>query len=154
MNSDLKRRQLDRRIATLGDALSLFLIQGDRVRSIREALRMSQAQLARRMGVTQPTIARIEKDEAEGKLTLRTLSRVAEALECNLFYALLPKKGDLEDIVQRQALDKARRMVSKVDQTMILEGQGVSHEERESLIEETATDILARRPSLIWDEDE
>jgi len=115
---------------------------------------MSQAQLARRIGITQPTLARIEKDEGEGKLTLKILSRVAEALECRLFYALVPQDDDLEGIVQRQAMDKARRLVSGVNQSMALEGQGVSEEEREALIKETARDILAHRPASIWDEDE
>ncbi|MBC8424791.1 mobile mystery protein A [bacterium] len=154
MNSDLERRQLDRRFASLGEAQSWMLVQGNRVRSVREALHMSQAQLARRMGVTQPTVARIEKDEAEGRLTLRTLSRVAEALECHLYYALMPKARDLEHIVRHQAMKKARERVGGANQSMALEGQSVSEEEREALIAETASDILADKPTSIWDDDE
>jgi len=95
VDSDLQRRQIDRKYQSLREALAAMLSQGNSVRSVREALHMSQAQLARRLGIKQPSVARIERDESEVKLTLKTLSRVAEALECRLTYHLIPKETDL-----------------------------------------------------------
>ena len=42
------------------------------------------------MGVTQPTVQRLELSEAEGAIQLKSLRRAAEALDCDLVYALVP----------------------------------------------------------------
>src|ERR1700730_5919753 len=60
------------------------------IRAIRDALGMTSAQLAHRLGVSQPRIIELEKSEASGTVTLNTLQRAAEALGCRLVYALVP----------------------------------------------------------------
>ena len=47
--------------------------------ALREKLNLTQAELAERIGVTQPYIARIENDEASN-LSLETLVKIVEAL--------------------------------------------------------------------------
>ena len=128
--------------------------RGDSIRSVREALGMTQAQLARRLGIAQSSVARLERDEATGNVMLSTLSRAAEALECRLAYVLIPAAGSHEDTVRERAATKARKLVLGVDSSMRLEGQGVSDEEREVLISETARDLLDGRPASIWDDDD
>jgi predicted DNA-binding mobile mystery protein A len=51
------------------------------VKGIREALGMTTAQLAKRLGVKQPSVVAIEQSETKGTIELATLRRVAEALE-------------------------------------------------------------------------
>ncbi len=46
---------------------------------LREGTGLTQAELARRIGVSQPFIAKIENDEA-GNLSLETLVRIVDAL--------------------------------------------------------------------------
>lgn len=53
-----------------------------RVQELREAKGWSQAELARRSGVPQPTISRIEAGES-GSISLGNLERLAEALGVN-----------------------------------------------------------------------
>lgn len=55
---------------------------GERIRGLREAQGISQAELGRRIGSTQPAIARLEAGRVSP--TLETLDRVAAALEVEL----------------------------------------------------------------------
>ncbi len=56
------------------------------VKAIREALGMTTAQFAQRMGVSQPRTTELEQAEIEDKITLGTLRRAAEAMNCTLVY--------------------------------------------------------------------
>src|ERR1700722_8381925 len=93
---------LDRRFKALGP-----LVQNPRppkgwLRAIRDALGMTTAQFARRLGVSQPRIIELEKSEVTGGVTLNTLQRAAEALGCRLVYALVPERA-LADTVRERA---------------------------------------------------
>ena len=55
---------------------------GEQLRALREAQRLSQAELARRMGSTQPAIARLEAGRVAPSLD--TLDRAAAALGVEL----------------------------------------------------------------------
>lgn len=54
----------------------------ERVRGLREASEMSQSELARRIGSTQPAIARLEAGGVAP--SIETLERIAEALDLKL----------------------------------------------------------------------
>lgn len=56
----------------------------------RTAAGMTQAELARRAGTTQPVIARLEDANYQGH-SLRLLQRVADALECQVRISLIPR---------------------------------------------------------------
>ena len=119
------------------------------IRAIRDALGMSGAQLGRRMGVKAQSVADIEKSEASETIQLKTLRRVAEALDCVVVYALIPKSS-LEDLVRRRAREIARKELIRIAHTMDLEAQGLSHEEREEQIETYIHDHLRERD--LWED--
>src|ERR1700689_487956 len=96
------RSQLDERFIELGPAKRFTPPVRGWIKAIREALGMSSAQLAKRMGIKQPTLTEIEQSELRGTIQLTTLRRGAEAMECTLVYALVPKKS-LETTVRDQA---------------------------------------------------
>ena len=58
---------------------------GEQIRALREAQHISQAELARRMGSTQPAIARLEAGRVSPSLD--TLDRAAAALGAELVIA-------------------------------------------------------------------
>jgi transcriptional regulator with XRE-family HTH domain len=58
------------------------------IRALREAAGWSMAELARRAGVSQPTVANWEKRERDGRITIATLRRAAAALDADLSYAM------------------------------------------------------------------
>src|SRR5216683_5188812 len=86
------------------------------IRAIRDALGMSGVQLATRLGVRPQTVDAIEKSEAGGTIQLKTLQRAAEALDCTLVYALVPRTS-LKDMVQSRARSLALRDLDRVGHT-------------------------------------
>src|SRR5580658_7650966 len=81
------------------------------IRAIRDALGMSSAELATRLGVSQQAVADLERSEAQDTIKLETLRRAADALDCDLAYVLVPRIP-LEDEVRAQARRKAQARVA------------------------------------------
>lgn len=92
------------------------------VRAVREALGMSAATLAARLGTTAGAVTRLEQSEAADRIRLDTLRRAADALGCDLVYLLVPRRP-LNAVVRDRARELAHRQVSAVEQTMRLEDQ-------------------------------
>jgi predicted DNA-binding mobile mystery protein A len=95
---------------------------GGWVRAIREALDMTTEDLAARMHLTQSSVTRLEKSEKARTVQLDTLTRAAEALNCDLVYALVPRQP-LDDIVNDQAGRVAMERLRRLGHTMALEQQ-------------------------------
>lgn len=123
------------------------------VRTIRKALHMTIAQLAKRIGVSSSRIVAIEMAEPEGGITLRTLSEVANAMECEFVYALVPKKS-LKILLKERAETVAKSRIQHVSHSMLLEDQAVSKEfEREQFND--LVQLLSSKPRLLnslWNE--
>jgi len=85
---------------------------------------MTTAQLAKRLGVAQPSVIGLEKAEASKVVTIATLERAAHALDCTLVYALVPRKP-LETIVRERARDAAQERLRTISHSMALEDQRV-----------------------------
>jgi predicted DNA-binding mobile mystery protein A len=117
------------------------------VKAIRNALGMSQAALAHRLGVTAAAVGQLERAEVAGGVTLAKLSEVATALECTLVYALVPNTT-LEDTIQRQAHRVAKEQLGYVGTTMALEDQAVSDQDRDAYLEEVAQTLVERNNQL------
>ena len=122
---------------------------GGWIRAVRTSLGMSVRQMAERIGIAQQSAARLEKNETNDAITLKSLRKAAEALDCRLVYAFVPNEGSLGGIVYKQALRKARDIVAPVDHSMMLEAQDVGDRQ-----EKTAqiADELVRNPAIsLWD---
>ena len=118
------------------------------IRSIRKSIGMTTRQLAERIGVTQQATSKLEENEFDNSVTLKTLRRAAEAMDCKLVYAIIPNQGNLEDIVRKQAYKKAKAIVEPVNHTMLLEAQEVG--DLQSKINETADELLNNLSSKLW----
>jgi predicted DNA-binding mobile mystery protein A len=107
------------------------------VRAVREALGMSAAVVAARMGTTAGAVTRLEQSEAADRIRLDTLRRAADALGCDLVYLLVPRRP-LTTVVRDRAGELARRQVEAVEQTMRLEDQatGKAKEMQDQLAEQ------------------
>jgi predicted DNA-binding mobile mystery protein A len=95
---------------------------------MREALGMTTADVAARLDVNPSSVHRFEASEAAGRIQLDTLSRVADALGCDVAYLLVPRRP-LEDVVDDRALQLARRELAGLGHSMELEGQGLTGDE-------------------------
>jgi predicted DNA-binding mobile mystery protein A len=122
---------------------------GGWVRAIRTALGMSARQLAERMGVSQQALSRLESKEAVDAVTIKTLRRAAEAMGCQVVYAVIPGERSLQDIVDEQALKKASELVGAVDHTMKLEAQEVGDVEDKT--RQVAGEMAVSLNTSLWE---
>src|SRR5688500_1592039 len=106
----LTREQLDEKLIRLKET-SIFTNETGCIKLIRKALGMSTRQLAERAGIDQSRVAKLEKAEVEGNLTLSSLKKIAEGLNMRLVYAFVPEEG-LEKMVTDQATKIAMNRVS------------------------------------------
>lgn len=120
------------------------------LRTVRKALGMSGAQLARRMGMTRGAVARNEKAELEGGITLKTMKQMAVNMNCRFVYAVIPER-DVEDIIEHQAREKAKKLVHQASVHMALEAQSLSNESINAEVERLVKELLGK-PSSIWNE--
>ncbi len=83
---------------------------------------MSAGVLGRRLGVSAQAVYALEASEADGHIRLDSMRRAADALDCVLVYALLPKEG-LDATVRRQATRVVEAQLRSTSWTMALEDQ-------------------------------
>jgi predicted DNA-binding mobile mystery protein A len=138
------RLRLDERLAALKPEDRFQPPPKGWIRAIRDAIGMSGLQLASRLGVRPQTIDAIEKSEAAGSIQLETLRRAAEALDCTLVYALVPKTS-LDGAVNRRARTIATRDLRRVAHTMELEDQGTGDADMEARIDAYIRDVIKDR---------
>jgi predicted DNA-binding mobile mystery protein A len=121
------------------------------VRAVRDALGMTTAQLARRIGVSQPRIVELEQAEAGGTINMRSLQRAAEALGCRVVYALIPQRP-LEVTIRERAERLAARHYGAVEHSMGLEDQGVDDAQASQQLHRERVEDLLRHPARLWDD--
>lgn len=152
MKSDVEtsvRRQLDRRFEGVSLESLLPRPRNGWIRTTRQALGMRLADLAKRLGVTEGSIRQSEAAELDESLTLKRLRRAAEAMECELVYAFVPKTS-LEDSYKEQIRKRAVADAGRVARTMALERQGVSDDLTNRHAETLYRDYLGHPPRDLW----
>ena len=121
-NARQAREALDRRLVALGPVSRFAVPRLGWIRAIRDALGMTAADLAARMGISGASVRAMEETEVSGGIRLSTLRRAAEAMNCTLVYAFVPNES-LERTVVQQARWVLREQMSRSRQTMALEDQ-------------------------------
>lgn len=147
------RRQLDQRLSVLRGTQALTRPSRGWIKAIREALGMTTAQLASRLGVSQPRVVAIEKAEAQKAITLASLERTAHALDCRLVYTLVPRKP-LDELVEDRAKAKAKQRLQWTSHSMALEAQTVTSTDQEEQLKRLTKKLLEKAGSELWEEDE
>ncbi len=112
------------------------------ISSVREALGITLDQIGKQIGSSRQAVQQLERAEATDRITLGALRRTAEAMGCELVYALVPKSGTFAELAERPARDRAARDVKSVMHTMMLEDQ--KPENADQLIEDEAQRRLNR----------
>jgi predicted DNA-binding mobile mystery protein A len=65
------------------------------LRQVRQVSGITASDVAGRMRVTQKSVFRLEMAEKSGTITLKALRRAADALECDVVYAVVPRERTL-----------------------------------------------------------
>lgn len=118
----LRLAQLERAIGGLRVLSSVRRPRDGWLKAIRESLGLSRKVQASRVGISASTLQKSEEAEAEYRITLGQLRKLAEGLDCELVYALIPRKS-LEEVVHDRAYQIALSETSRVTHTMALEDQ-------------------------------
>ena len=147
---DLRIRQLDEALATFDPVRRRPPPPTGWARAIREALGMSLRQMSRRTGLSKTSIGSAEAGEVKGTVQFNTLQRLADALDCDLVYALVPRSS-LGRTLEAQAERKAAQLVGRVADSMELEAQGVPDQETERQVREMIPALLRDRGRDFWD---
>jgi predicted DNA-binding mobile mystery protein A len=111
---------------------------------------MSNRQLAERMGVAVSRISKLESSEVSGSTTLQSLERAADAMGCELVYALVPRRS-FQEFIEQHARKAAEQRASYVDHHMALEAQNLDKATLERYIDEDVQTILREQPRWLWD---
>jgi len=119
------------------------------IRAVRDALGMTGRQLAKRLKVKPPRITVLEHDETKGRVTLDTLRRTAEAMDCVVVYAIVPRSS-LEQMVRSQVEKVVRDRMSKVSHSMALEGQKLEVREQSLSYDAAVEEMMRKMPRSLW----
>lgn len=154
--SELKKiaiKQCRNKVKGLQGALKGIVLPSEGwIKTLRQALNMSGAQLARRLGVTRGLISKTEKAEISGGITLKKMQEIAQGMNCRFVYAIVPE-SDVDDLLKAQAIKKASSRVKRASTHMALEDQALNDEQLRLEIERLAENMLASSDSTLWDED-
>jgi predicted DNA-binding mobile mystery protein A len=124
---ELRIKQLERTLAPFQSAAPIPRPHKGWVRAIREALGLSSGDMAAKMGTSRQLIIQQENAESQDRITLKSLRALANALDCDLVYALVPRSGSLPDLAASQARNRARNHVIGVEHSMAIESQASGH---------------------------
>ncbi|VHO02140.1 helix-turn-helix domain-containing protein [Candidatus Rhabdochlamydia sp. T3358] len=121
---------------------------GALISSIRIQLGMSQKALAKRAGVPQSTVSRVEQGQSG---SLSTLNKILEAISCDLVIA--PLLHDSIDAIRRkQARNVAEKQVRYLKGTMNLEDQQPDSRFIDELIKQEEERLLQGPNAKLWEE--
>lgn len=145
------RRQLDKRLNSLRNLDVFAKPSRGWIKAIREALGLNTRQYAKRLGLSQSRAVDIEHAEQDGSITIDSLRRAADALDCQLVYALVPNKP-LETLVEDRARKQAIARLNTTGHSMALEDQRVSKEDEEEQLKALMRKLIEQPGSKLWED--
>lgn len=143
--------QISRNLATFQEGSQTPVPSEGWVRTIRKAINMTLGQLARRLQKKPPTINDFEKREQAGTITLQSLREIAEAMDMKLVYAIVPKSGTLDEMVNEKVALKAQEIVNRTSTTMALEDQENTKPRLLEALVEKKNELKNEMPKFLWD---
>jgi len=96
------------------------------LRAVRSVLGFSQEQVAKKIAMTRQSYAGLEAAEQRGAISLNSLQRAAEAMDCELVYFLVPRETIARTYSElAQIHDPAFKHLQASEHSMRLENQAV-----------------------------
>jgi predicted DNA-binding mobile mystery protein A len=95
------------------------------LRAVREAIGLTQHQVAAKAAVKRQSYAQFETAEERGSISVGSLRRAAGAMDCELVYFIVPRASAARTYVElAQVHDPMHRHLKATDQSMALKGEG------------------------------
>lgn len=151
-NQWLTIKQLDKQLMELQETHKKYSRpRSGWIKTLRVALSMSAEQLADRLGLTRGRINQLENAEVHNAVTLRTLNEAANAMGCELVYAIVPKgNSTLEGIIKKRAEQIAKERVASVAHSMSLEAQSVDSDTLQIQKSELVKSLMEQLNKKFW----
>ena len=147
----LSVHQLDDQIRQYVNGQRFDRIPQGWIRSSRTAIGMTLKQLASRLGFSVPAAKNFEMREVDEAITLASLRKIANAMEMDLVYYFKPKQDSLDDLLQIRAELKAKELMERSNQAMILENQEANNKNKSREYDRLITEIRNQKLSSLWD---
>ena len=147
----LQIQQLSDKIEKLVAMATVVMPSIGWIKTIRTGIGMSLEQLGKKLSVTKQAIQDIENRERDGSITIKSMHEIANALDMKFVYAIVPKNGSLDEMIENRALEIAKVIVQRTSNTMKLEDQANSKERIQKAIKERAEEIINKTPKILWD---
>ena len=112
----------------------------------RYQLGVTYQALAERSGVSLATVRRI-LGGGQQSASLSTVLAIARVLGVRLSF---DAESDVDDLLERQARQKAERLVGMVQGSSALEGQGLDEDTRERMVRRTVHELRAGSKRKLW----
>jgi predicted DNA-binding mobile mystery protein A len=145
----LRLHQVQRAIEPFVPLQGTLKPRGGWLRAIRESLGRSVRAQAALVGLSASTLQKSEVSEAEDRITLGQLRKLASGLDCELVYALVPRQP-LQTMVEERADALAREEVMSVAHTMALEDQRPSDGFIERKMADRKQELLSGSWARLW----
>lgn len=142
----IRLKQLDDKLISLK---ALEIPANGWINTLRNSLKMTLSVLAEKMN-TKPQVVQIfEKNETKGTITLNSMHKIADAMDCRFVYAIVPKTS-LREIIENQAQKSAVTMVKRISHSMNLESQGIGEKGEQEQISEIKKTLLDNFSKKLW----
>lgn len=121
------------------------------IHTIRSAIKMSLRQLGNKLNMSPQSVKEIEAREANGSITIKSLSETAKALDMKFVYGFVSRHQTIEKMIEQRAYEIAKQIVLRTHKTMQLENQQNSKTRIQKAIESRAEEIKNNIPKYLWD---
>ena len=121
------------------------------IRAVRETLGMSAGQLANRLDVSRAAVYKLEEREASRAVSLKQLDKAADAMDCDVFYAIVPR-STLEQSIRAQSWKRAKAKLNKANVSMALEAEGVKDKKFVTAVSSSSSYTAALTDRHLWDD--
>jgi predicted DNA-binding mobile mystery protein A len=121
------------------------------LRTNRKALQMPAKLIMGKSGLKTSELYRIEKAELDGTLTINKLKETANAMDCDFYYAVVPR-GEINSLIENKARLHAIKTLRNASVQMQLEDQATSDEQIALQIEQLTEKLIKEMPDWFWGE--
>ncbi|CAN7534225.1 helix-turn-helix domain-containing protein [Acidovorax sp. LjRoot66] len=93
--------EIDRQLHAAGSLGGIETPRSGWVKTLRLAMGMSSLALGERTSMSPQGVRQLERAEADGTISLKTLARLADGLDCEVRYVLIPRTRLVDQVLRR-----------------------------------------------------
>lgn len=144
-------QQIDNRLQPFSKLNTGLVPEKGWIHTVRTALKMSLRQLGNRLNISAQSVKELEKRESNESITLKSLREAGEKLDLTLIYGFIPKHKNLETMIENRARELAEEIISRSEQTIVLDKKGKNDRNKEKSLKLKTLEIKHEMPRYLWD---